>query len=848
MGNEDRKALKQNLASVSRNYEKEIEIYEGAGELGIKCVKVAQWKSKCYSYFNRCCKTSSIIVVPSDADKVMDMFNFLCSDSKSRGFVFKNYGIVKHMEFLGYSKTSLKVKLGPPPASQNIPYIAYIEEKNEIFICEKVSDVSKMSQCLKNITSMIKYFLALYDREIQGTGVTVIGLLIRQNKQGELVVCSFCDLFSLSYEDFESPSTFKEKWDSIETYECWWDLANPKKQTKLFHDLAAQIFCFMALKEDFRTLREPAIFSKKSQIFKEIYFLYTPQQMDIHFSDAKRLVIKGSYGSGKSLMGLIKLELIFKNLRPDEKIIYINFDYKSRLHILMEKNLKAYTGILSKEIKTTNGIPEILTSPSQLVYVCHNRAGDNLSHILEETVRLNKSTSEISKINYHILVEEYDGETLTRDEAAKITELVKGSGLRESSIILLAQPLIKQRSWNIGKRSFKKETSMFHELQNVFKIVQLEEVLRCSNEICRITKSTQSVMQNKDSVFKTEMGKVTFEQEQQYKENKKNLVSLSMLESNYPDVNTSGNQNCVNRSNDFIKTDETRNHGIDLDQAFERVAPLQKKEAARSKIVTKFDFLCEPKQGFGIKGLKPNLIEFSRFIDLNSKIGVISLALVLKVFIDKNEKTVILHMTEDLSAILKRTFQLLLRLLGKTFSYTEDIEAYLYARKKSKNKLIFVSNFYSVQGMEFDHVVIFFSQSEYYLKYYLPQMISRCTYDLNLVLLHTYKKNIATSSLRKLRQLFSKSLKNQKEETVANMIKELNRECLVKQVFVAECETCESNFDFSISNVINNKVMFAVHSHSDQYKEHLSHLPEYTEVEEQVLEVGDRDSALADAK
>ena len=42
--------------------------------------------------------------------------------------------------------------------------------------------------------------------------------------------------------------------------------------------------------------------------------MYTPQQMNTHFSDVKHVVIQESYGSGKSLLGLEKLELIWSSL------------------------------------------------------------------------------------------------------------------------------------------------------------------------------------------------------------------------------------------------------------------------------------------------------------------------------------------------------------------------------------------------------------------------------------------------------------------------------------------------------------------------------------------------------
>ena len=251
MGNEDRKVLKQNVASMLCDNEKEIEIHRGAGEIEIKVLKVTQWKNKCKSYFNRYYSTSNIIMVPSDQYKVMNTLSFLCSNSKGQGFIFKNYDIVKHLEFLGYTKVSLKANLGAAPTTKSTSYIAYIEQNNVIFICEKVSKVSNIHQCLKNITVMVKYFLTLYNREIQRSGITVVGLLIRENgNQEKLVECSFCNLFSPLYEFFE-PSTVNPKvwWKFIETYEGWWNLAKLKKRNKLFKDLAAEILCFISVQK-----------------------------------------------------------------------------------------------------------------------------------------------------------------------------------------------------------------------------------------------------------------------------------------------------------------------------------------------------------------------------------------------------------------------------------------------------------------------------------------------------------------------------------------------------------------------------------------------------------------------
>ena len=138
--------------------------------------------------------------------------------------------------------------------------------------------------------------------------------------------------------------------------------------------------------------------------------------------------------------------------------------------------------------------------------------------------------------------------------------------------------------------------------------------------------------------------------------------------------------------------------------------------------------------------------------------------------------------------------------------------------------------------MEFDHVIIVVSLSEYYLKYYLPQTISRCTYDLTFILLPEKELYIRKGYIHKLSNIFSRTKDGKNKDTVANMLEELKRECVVKQVGVGECKACEKSCNsYSILNETYNTDTFVVHSHCDQYKEYLFHLADHTESGEQTL-------------
>ena len=111
------------------------------------------------------------------------------------------------------------------------------------------------------------------------------------------------------------------------------------------------------------------------------------------------------------------------------------------------------------------------------------------------------------------------------------------------------------------------------------------------------------------------MSEVALDQQQQSKHNKKRMVSPSAPESTYADIGTpskfKASRNEVSHpSNDIGRVDKSLDDEIDLDQAFERSATLQKSKAVKIMIVSKFGFFREPKAEVDIGGLEANIVEF----------------------------------------------------------------------------------------------------------------------------------------------------------------------------------------------------------------------------------------------
>ena len=249
MGKEDPQGLIFDISTITRDPTKQIEFKDVPRKIGKDIYTRDMWEKTCVNLFNKKYKDAKIITIPSDLDKIMDTFSKLCLENQGRGFIFKDYDMLDHLLYLGYSRAMLKQKLGAILENSIKIYLAYIERMNVIFLCCTVKSDSSVFQCMNFITTSIKYFLILYNKMIGSTEVKIVGLLIQENEaQEKHFECAFCNLFSPKHEVFESPRSFKKWWSTVENYRNWWDLSNPLKLSKLFDVLAAQILGYIEKK------------------------------------------------------------------------------------------------------------------------------------------------------------------------------------------------------------------------------------------------------------------------------------------------------------------------------------------------------------------------------------------------------------------------------------------------------------------------------------------------------------------------------------------------------------------------------------------------------------------------
>ena len=171
MKRENLKELMSNIISMAGGY---LQTKGNANNTGTEVLNLSEWKEKCQDYFNRHYKAENIVTIPGDKDIIVETLTGLCSRNNGRGFVFKSYDMISHLEFLRYKKGYIKRTLDANLQDNITSYLAYIEQSNLILICENM-----VSGRIKKDFTSVKCFLALYIDAIKSSNVKIVGLLIR---------------------------------------------------------------------------------------------------------------------------------------------------------------------------------------------------------------------------------------------------------------------------------------------------------------------------------------------------------------------------------------------------------------------------------------------------------------------------------------------------------------------------------------------------------------------------------------------------------------------------------------------------------------------------------------------
>ena len=444
--------------------------------------------------------------------------------------------------------------------------------------------------------------------------------------------------------------------------------------------------------------------------------LLTPEQMKIIYSSHKHLIIKGSFGSGKSVVGHIKAEMLYGQLKQDETLYYIWYDSRSEQ---------------VEEMRTV----------SKIKFFC-NIYRLKLTDIMNEILKSNQTKQKIN-----LIVDGYDINYLDEKEVEKINEaLTKNEKFKDSTIFLIIQPLEYERIKN-SIREKKDITSLLKSM----KLKNLTCNMRNSIEISSLVKATIDILKDQTSTMKLflrqHMDRVELE-------GIRKIAKFSTKNQSYCSETPVSREEIIKNQKEVHDAEKNWPHESynnakipKLDLAIEYAISSSDISSISSIATNKFRYLEPKKSGHNIHSEIPNLYEIC-YTKESAQFKVLLTIILRKVMSEKVhgvldesfssdylssafhiKKHVILHFHAGND--IPEPFDTIFKLIGISEKVTNRYKE--FSRKKGKK--ILICSYHAFRGLEHPRVTVVLDHSLYALAHFLPDCLARCTNSLHIVAL-----------------------------------------------------------------------------------------------------------------
>ena len=792
-------------------------IFQGAGVR--KYLSHEQWKQRCKdllrTFFSRDGKDSGVITFPETNftaqgkpwQNVMSTLKKWCKNSNSdngkqkddaTGIIIRNYDLKNHLDFCKVSDESkksclpflLKYSEGKFKFNENDQRFLVFNPSEKIILVIRMVD-AQQSRELKNATHFcideVNIVCLLLRDELKDSGVIVAGLITYSEENTHSERCTHCRSFIVSRKIFNSIEEFVAFWRSFVKENISGHLGKHLKArgnidtTKVFQAVGGKILGYLAHLQ-FEMIEEPVLpvtENNPSGNIEQAELLLDRYQMEIAYSYEKRILLSGNYGTGKTVVTLKKLELLYKCLKEKEVIYYVNFAGKSKLDCMIAQKFKSY-----KKLKVLRG-------------------RFRLSNIVKKEILAKEEKHKIE--NIHVIVDEYNSEFLTPAESKELYEMFTEKEQFKNSTLLIALQPIKIDRFNFftiaGKRQKDlHEQHAFEPLKSIMTEYELKYVMRTTVQINMLAEVTQNYLSEKSNQYihshqsnktSSSHSKILKRKSESSPDYSRKLIRLSQSSSpvSNPPSNIASDSSCES-SNPGAEIDFQERIGDDrlmlgeinceysshktapvesfsssiasvipsssaasqssssavtnFDESCKlAVAPSKRGKKNLPKTLTKYSFTCDSDIGHNIDGPLPLLIEFQKAYSHKKLMALIAFFLE-KVIRIKSKSIAILHFESTNAPWLYQLLQL--ECCFENLTLTDDVVKFLASR--SDNNIVLVNSYDTVKGLEFSEILLILEKDEYYLKQYIPEAVTRCTSNLSVLIRPSWnqkKKNLSNS-------------------------------------------------------------------------------------------------------
>ena len=779
--------------------ENPVSVFFGAN-LG-KTVTFSEWKEECEShvktFYSSHGKLSDVILIPGLTKQneklwqgVIDLRTFInwCNLSEDKlAVIIPDYNIVDHFNIYSIPEPLLREKLNIKNFQKSERLLIFNASCNAILIIRVASDrnlKNEISHCIDDVN----LFLLMLRDELKESGILITGFVvyIGNNKHLENDSLACHDLI-VPWEALDSEKSFDNYWQRYHGKSSLKNLQRKlphREKQKIFIAVSGKLLAYLS-QYQYKVCQKIILPTNQKDAAKNIVqteLLLDRYQMEIVHSKNNHILLKGDYGTGKSIICLKKLELLSKKLQDKEIIFYINFHKKSDFDFAVNTRIKN----ISSNINILGGT-------------------GYLSDIIKFGILETKEFSNMKKT--HLIVDEFNTESLTTDETTTLKKLfTEEEQLRDSTILIALQPIeierIDYHHVDGEERCTFIEGNMVGELQNFMRVEHLRHVMRTTIEINILIKITQEYLneksnqylrhrQNNDGVLNPDspIQDATFNTEVQFGWS-------------YPQSSTSRDFKPQPRE----RIDYDKLHKLTFTDSMENIENFQKR-------TTTYRYYTGANIGHGISGPLPHLVKLPESANENELIGLF--AIFIKKIISESGRIAVIHFEHENPMWLTSLFKL--PITSQFVSIADNIGCFLSC---TSEKIILVKNYNDVRGMEFSNVVILLDANEYHLKQFIPEAMARCQSNLSIVIKPNKNEERRDDAVLELVEYWEKANKQR------NILKNLTLSfcSCISQVICNHEVDLENQFCHQKS-----ENSYTVHKDTDAYKQLLK------EIEEQVI-------------
>lgn len=743
----------------------------------------------------------------------LEVLKAWCGKSNNKlGLILPNYRLIEHFGFYDISIAQVRKILNIKDFSRNDRRLLVFNASCNILMIIRVASEENLKDEISDCMNDVNLFCLLFADRLEGSGVVVTGIVVHSGRNPHLgYKCCNRQNMVVSREVFECVENFEEFWKYFEEQSIFRDikrrLVDGDKQ-KVFNTISIKLLANMAQYQ--HEIGENTVFPAKTKdavkTFTHKHFFLTPDQMEIAYSKEKRVILTGDYGSGKTIIAQKMLRLLAPKLRDQEIMYYINFN---RIDGSVRKNLEK----LNPNISVLKG-------------------SSTLSNTIKFEMLGKKEYN--NAINVNLIVDEYNGESLTKNESHTLAKwFTKKKQFKDSKIFIAVKPMQIHRvhfHYAYGEESeYLEKGYMFGELEKVMTLKRLHNVMRNTVTINRFVEITKEYLNNKTNQYvrqfksdypllKGHIERKTYSKRQKaktketFKETKKSKV-LSLSPTVYYRIPNLRKHKDLNiqliHSSKLLHTVEPQQLKLtDFDELYKLTNfKVSGNSENHQKISTTFRYHFDSNIGHNISGPLPKLVKLPSLV--TSKELIELHAIVFKITQLETRRNVLIHFEPDNPFWL--TSLLSLKKIFPSLSITEDAVEFL---SRSSENLVLIVNYKYVRGMEFSNVMILLDADEYYLKQFIPEVISRCQRNLTIITkLPEYQIDDSDSAINLLGYLEEVNVERRIMKTVT-----LNFcNCASKQR--CNLKACQGNGYCHVIGQSNTFKYYEVHRYCQLYRE-----------------------------